>query len=209
MSSSSRESGVVAQAMGGFSTATLYEALGKSGAMAAEIRCMLPGTRLCGVAYTVRTLGAETAAVLTAIDDAAPGAVLVIDTGTVGVSPTWGGTSSIASSLRGLAGMVTNGVVRDLDEMIETGLPVYATGRSPIGTLKNHPGWRQVPVSVGGVLVNPGDFVIGDGDGVVVVPAALGEQALERAEAQRRKETERDARIRAGERITAVVGLGK
>lgn len=197
----------IARQLGTFAAATLYEAAGKSGAMSADIRPMIARSRMAGIAFTVRTLGAETAAVLRAIDAAPPGAVLVIDTGSVGTAPVWGGTSSLASKLRGLAGCVTNGCVRDVDEIIELGMPVYAAAVSVIGTLKNHPGWHNAPITLGGVAVQPGDYVVGDSDGVVVVPAAQALRLIDAATVQKQKEQERDARIRAGESIAAVVGL--
>jgi 4-hydroxy-4-methyl-2-oxoglutarate aldolase len=193
--------------LGSFPAATIYEALGKCGGMSADIRAMLPRPRLCGPAYTVRILGAETAAVLWAVEQAPRGSVLVVDTGESGVFPVWGGTSTLASSVRGLAGVVTNGLVRDLDEMQAIGFPVYATGVSVLGTLKNHPGWTGEPVSVGGVIVRAGDIVVGDSDGVVVVPVERVGEALVKSRQQRAKEETRDARIRAGEPISVVVGL--
>ncbi len=197
----------IARKLGEFAAATLYEACEKIGGMTAEIRPIVPGARLAGVAYTVRTLGAETAAVLHAIDKAPCGSVLLIDAGSVGVAPIWGGTSSLASSVRGLAGCVTNGCVRDMEGILKIGLPVYAAGVCVIGTLKNHPGWHGVPITIGGVSIHPGDFVIGDADGVMVVPAAMGEKAIALAAAQHEKEEARDARVRTGESILQVVGL--
>lgn len=198
----------LAARLGEFAAATLYEALGKTGGMTPDIRPMIPGARMAGIAYTVRILGSATAAVLTAVAEAPPGAVLVIDTGSVGQATTWGGTSGLAAKVRGLAGMVTNGLVRDIDEMIELGLPVFAAGVSVIGTLKNHPGWRGIPIAIGGVVVHPGDFVIGDSDGVAVVPAARAGETISAARGQRAREAERDGRIRAGESIIDVLGLG-
>jgi len=197
----------IAARLGKFAAATLYEAIGRTGGMTPAIRPVTTHEHMAGVAYTVRILGAETAAVLRAVAEAPPGSVLVIDTGSVGIAPVWGGTSSLAGRLRGLAGCVTNGCVRDTAGIRESGLPVYAAGVCVIGTLKNHPGWHNVPVTVGGVCVMPGDYVIGDADGVVVVPAATGEAAIALAAAQQEKEEARDARIRAGESITRVVGL--
>ena len=193
--------------LGSFPAATLYEALGKCGGMSAEIRPMLARARVCGPAYTVRILGCESAAVLWAVEQAPAGSVIVIDTGTRGASPVWGGTSTLAATVRGIAGVVTNGLIRDLDEIEDLRFPVYASGTSVHGTLKNHPGWTGEPVCVGGVVVTPGDIVVGDSDGVVVVPAARIGEALDKAQRQRAKEVERDARIRAGEPISVVLGL--
>ena len=85
--------------------------------------------------------------------------------------------------------------------------PVYAAGVCVIGTLKNHPGWHGVPITIGGVTINPGDYVIGDADGVMVVPTSMGEQAIAAATVQHEKEEARDARVRSGESISSVVGL--
>ena len=193
--------------LGGFPAATLYEALGKSGGMSAEIRSMVQRPRVCGPAYTVRILGCESAAVLWAVQQAPVGSVIVIDTGSSGSAPVWGGTSTLGAAVRGIAGMVTNGLVRDIDEIQELRFPVYATGTSVHGTLKSHPGWTGEPVCVGGVVVNPGDIVVGDSDGVVVIQANRIDEAIEKARLQRKKEVDRDARIRAGEPISVVVGL--
>ena len=133
--------------------------------------------------------------------------MLVIDCGSVGTCSVWGGTSSLVSKTRGLAGCVTNGNMRDTDELRELGVPVYGGGVSVTGTLKNHPGWTGIEVSVGGVTVRPGDYVIGDADGVVVVPQDRAEMVLAAAAVQKKKEDERDARIRAGEPLSQVLGL--
>ncbi|MFM7571305.1 MAG: RraA family protein [Betaproteobacteria bacterium] len=204
---SERVSPETLKALASFPAATLYEALGKSGGMSPDIRPMIDRPRLCGPAYTIRILGCETVAVLWAVEQAPPGSVIVIDTGGSGVHPVWGGTSSLAARTRGVAGVVTNGLLRDIDEIRDAQFPVYATGVCVQGTLKNHPGWTGVPVSVGGVIVQSGDVVLGDSDGVVVIPAGQADTALAAARKQRDKETARDARIQAGEPLSVVVGL--
>ena len=155
----------------------------------------------------MKTFPSDSTGVVRALDDAAPGSVLVIDAGGTDRGAVWGGTSSLVCSLRGLAGCVTNGCVRDVDDLAAAGIAVYASGVAARGTLKNHEGWRGVPVSVGGVAVAPGDYVVGDGDGIVVVPQAEGAAVCERARAQRRLESERDARVREGEKLASVLGL--
>lgn len=197
----------VAETLGRYATATIYEAAGKSGDMAPDIRPIVPGRSFAGIAYTVRTFPSDTTAVVRALDDAPPGSVLVIDAGGTDRSAVWGGTSSLACRVRGLVACVTNGCVRDIDDLEKVGIPVYAAGIAPRGTLKNHEGWRGVPVSVGGVTVAPGDYVIGDRDGVVVVPAAEGSAMCERARVQRQKEEARDVRVRNGESLASISGL--
>jgi 4-hydroxy-4-methyl-2-oxoglutarate aldolase len=194
-------------ALGKFSTATLYEAAGKRGDMGPKIRPIVPRVKLAGIALTIRVWPGDTLAVLRAIDRALPGSVIVVDAGEVGSAAVWGGTSSMASAVRGIRGCVTNGCVRDVDEIVELQFPVYAAGISPRGTMKNHPGWTGIPISVCGVSVNMGDFVIGDTDGVLVISAADAEDVLERARTQRAKEADRDARVKAGEPLAKLLDL--
>ncbi len=197
----------MADALGRFPTATLYEAAGKRGDMDAAIRPVVPGVKLAGVAATVRVWPGDTLAVLREIDRAPAGSVIVVDAGGCGRSAVWGGTSSNASKVRGLRGCVTNGCVRDVDELIALRFPIFAGGISPRGTLKNHAGWRDLPISVGGATVNPGDYIIGDTDGVVVVAAGQAEEVLVKAKAQRAKEADRDARVLKGEALASILGL--
>lgn len=197
----------ISETLARYPTATLYEAAGKCGDMAPEIRPVVSGVSLSGIAYTVRTFPSDTTAVIRALDAAPAGSVLVIDAGGTDRAAVWGGTSSLVCRLRGLAGCVTNGCVRDTEDLQHAGIAVYAAGISPRGTLKNHEGWRQLPVSVGGVIVSPGDFVIGDDDGVVVVPAGEGAAMCARAAEQRKKEEARDARVRNGESLASIIGL--
>jgi 4-hydroxy-4-methyl-2-oxoglutarate aldolase len=197
----------IADALGRLGTSTVYEAAGKIGDMGPAIRQIVPGTRFAGIAVTVRVWPGDTLAVLHAIDAAPPGSVIVVDAGGTDRAAVWGGTSSLSSVARGIRACVTNGSVRDVDEMIELRFPVYAAAVSPRGTLKNHPGWRGIPISVGDCVVNNGDIVIGDSDGVLVVPAGNAAEILTRAEVQDGKQRERDARARGGESLAAIIGL--
>jgi regulator of RNase E activity RraA len=101
--------------------------------------------------------------------------VIVVDCGGADRGMCWGGTSTLAAELKRLAGCVPNGSVRDLAEIEAKRFPIFATGTSLRAGLRGHSGWIDIPVSVGEVLVNPGDIVIGDIDGVAclsVEPAA-------------------------------------
>ncbi len=197
----------IAEILGQYPTATIYEAACKSGDMAPDICPIVPGVSLAGTAYTVRTFLGDTTAVIRALDDAPEGSVLVIDAGGTDRAAVWGGTSSLVCSMRGLVGCVTNGCVRDIDDLHKVGISVYAAGIAPRSTLKNHEGWRDLTVAVGGVTVSPGDYVIGDSDGVVVVPAAAGVAVCARAQEQRDKEEARDARVLKGETLASIIGL--
>jgi 4-hydroxy-4-methyl-2-oxoglutarate aldolase len=187
--------------------ATVYEAAGKSGDMDPLIRALIPGIRMAGPAFTLRTKPGDNLGVFLAIHEAPEGSVLVIDGGGTVRVTIWGGTSTAAARQKGLAGCVTNAAVRDLDEVTESRFPVFAPGVSVRGTVKDHKGWIGIPVCVGDVVVMPGDLVVGDSDGVVVVPAARVEEVAAAAVKQRRKEEDWDNRIRKGESAKAVMGL--
>jgi 4-hydroxy-4-methyl-2-oxoglutarate aldolase len=187
--------------------ATVYEAAGKSGDMDPLIRALIPGIRMAGPAFTLRTKPGDNLGVFHAIHEAPKGSVLVIDGGGTVRVTIWGGTSTAAARQKGLAGCVTNAAVRDLDEVTESRFPVFAPGVSVRGTVKDHKGWIGIPVCVGDVMVMPGDLVVGDSDGVVVIPSARVEEVAAAAVKQRRKEEDWDNRIRKGESAKAVMGL--
>jgi len=187
--------------------ATVYEANGKRGDMAPAIRQMVPGTRLFGPAFTVRCLPGDFAAVLRAIDRAKHGDLLVIDAGGSDRVTALGGTSSLAARTRGLAGAVVDAACRDLDEIRAMKFPVYALGTSVRGTLKAHPGWLQVPVSVGGTVVEPGDYVLGDADGVVVVAKDRIAEVAKKALAQRSTERAREKQVSGGASLVKLFRL--
>jgi 4-hydroxy-4-methyl-2-oxoglutarate aldolase len=205
----------LADALGRYSTATLFEAAGKCGAMSPALRPMVPGIRMAGLASTLRiwpgdTLRiwpGDTLGVLRLIDAAPSGSVLVIDAGGTGQSAVWGGTSVLACLNRDVRGCVTNGCVRDMDDITRLGFPLFAAGVSPRGTTKHHPGWPGVPVSVGDCVVCEGDIVIGDSDGVIVIAAAEAADILPRAAAQAEREEARDRAVQSGRSLADVLGL--
>lgn len=199
----------LADALSQFGTSTVYEAAGKIGDMSPAIRPIVPGAKLAGIALTIRIWPGDTLGVLRAIDKAQPGSVLVIDAGGTNRAAVWGGTSSSACVARGVRGCVTNGCVRDVDEIVDLKFPVFATGVSPRGTLKNHPGWHGISISVGDCVVDSGDIVIGDNDGVLVLPFEGAQQVLERAHIQDEAQRERDRRALAGELLATILGLPK
>ena len=197
----------IAQRLGQYPTATIYEAAGKMGDMEPSIRPIVPNSQFSGIAFTVKTFPCDTTAVIRALDDAPAGSVLIIDAGGTNRAAVWGGTSSLVCSIRGLVGCVTNGCVRDTEDLIKTGIPVYAAGIAPRGTLKNHEGWSGLPISVGGVTVSPGDYIIGDSDGIIVVGASIGADVCALAKEQREKEEARETRLRNGETLASIIGL--
>ena len=188
-------------------TATIYEAAGAVGDVDPMIKSLVPGSHMAGVAFTLRTKPGDNLGVFYAISEAPPGSVLVIDGGNSTRVTIWGGTSTVASQERGIVGCVCNAAVRDLDEILVTKFPVFGPGLAVRGTVKNHKGWTQIPVTIGDVLVNPGDIVVGDSDGIVVIAAARAEEVALLAVEQRRKELDRESRLRKGESVKGVMGL--
>ena len=187
--------------------ATVYEAAGKLGDVAPSIRPMIEGVRLAGPAFTLKTMPGDNLAVFRAISEAPRGSVLVIDGGGTDRVTIWGGTSTVAAQAKGLAGCVTNAAVRDLDEIRELRFPVYAPGAAVRGTAKSHPGWMNIPVSIGDAIVRPGDIVLGDSDGLLIVAFERAEEIAAKALERRKNEEAREARLRSGESIQAVLGF--
>lgn len=190
-----------------YPAATIYEAIGKRGEVGPGILPMAPGMKLSGLATTVRCLTGDARAIWAAIDEAPPGAVIVVDNGGTAAATAIGGTSVRAALKRGLAGFVINGAVRDTAEIRALGLPVFAAGTSLRGTQKAHPGWRGVTLAIGHAPVSAGDLVVGDDDGVVIVPRAEFPTLRERVARQAAREAAIDARIEAGESVLDVQGL--
>ncbi len=147
------------------------------------------GARLAGRARTVRTRAGDNLFIHRALAVAQPGDVLVVD-GEGDTSRALIGDLIARRALQaGVAGFVVDGAVRDVEELAALRLPVYARAITPAGPYKHGPGRLDVPVSIGGVVVAPGDLLVGDGDGVVVVPADQAEAVLTGAEAVLERET--------------------
>jgi regulator of RNase E activity RraA len=156
------------------------DAMDRLGAMDYRIQSLDPTSRLCGPALTVRTRPGDNLMVWKAVDVAQPGDVLVIATYGFATTSTFGENVVKAAKARGLAGIVCDGLCRDASGIRATGLPTFALGRVPSSPSKDGPGEIGGAVSCGGIAVQPGDLVVGDEDGVVVVPlaelAAVGER---------------------------------
>jgi regulator of RNase E activity RraA len=137
-------------------------------------------------------------AIYKALEMAQPNDVLVIAIHGYTTNSVWGELTTLIGRARGLAGVVTDGMVRDSREIIEIGLPVFARGLTPNSPFKDGPAKINVPVTCGGVIVQPGDILVGDADGIVVVPQEQAEPVLERVSAVHAKEAAIRAEIEAG-----------
>ncbi len=175
-----RAAGVVIEGLSKLPCANIADAMDRLG-VAEGIHAMWSGAKLAGPAYTIWTRSGDNRAVHQAIDAAQPGDVLVVNGGGDTTRALIGELMATRAIKRRLGGFVIDGAVRDRELIGELGLPVFARGATPAGPYKNGPGRLLCPVAIGGVCVLPGDIVLGDGDGVVVVPRTVGATVLEAA----------------------------
>jgi regulator of RNase E activity RraA len=188
------------------STAIISDCLNRFGAMSAGVR-RLAGGALFGPAFTVRTMAGESSTLHLAVAAAPPGSILVVDAGGYCDRAVWGELLSVAAVARGLNGTVVDGAVRDVAAIRAMGYPLFARAHTPAGPHKGWTGDWGRPVSCGGVVVHTGDLVIGDDDGVVVVPVDEAPQVRAALEPRLEVEDGWRRRINAGESSAAVLGL--
>lgn len=187
-------------------TGALSDAIGRTGAMDGGIR-RLCGGHLAGPAHTIGTGAGDSSTVHRGLEDAADGSVVVVDAQGGVTRAVWGSVLTIAAMERGVVGAVIDGAVRDLQEIEALGFTLYARGTCPGGPHKGFRGSIGIPVQCGGVVVEPGSIVVGDADGVTVVPASEAEAALIGVERVLRRERDWIDRIRAGESSAAVLEI--
>lgn len=168
--------------------ANIGDAMERLGIIDPGIHAMWPGARLVGSAFTVWTRSGDNLFVHQAIDLASAGDVIVVNGGGDASRALVGELMGTRAKVRDLAGYVIDGAVRDAKDLGAMALPVFARGSSPAGPYKNGPGKLLVPIAVGGVCVRPGDVLVGDDDGVVVVPLEEAEDVVARAEEIHRNE---------------------
>jgi regulator of RNase E activity RraA len=153
---------------------------------------------LAGTAVTVRTRGGDNLAILRAYDHCRPGDVMVVDAEGSLDNALVGGIMTLGAASLGLAGMVLDGAIRDVAEIRERTFPVYAAGVTHRGPYKDGPGAINVPVSVGGMTVRPGDIVVGDQDGLVALSPGEAPAVIAKALKQRDAEEATVQAIREG-----------
>src|SRR3989449_3791240 len=153
----------------GLPTTAISDIIDLSCVMRFAIQPLWPGIpRIAGPAFTVRTPRHDNLMLHAAIYRAEPGDVIVVEAGDDAMAGAGGNGCAIAPK-RGVAGFVVGGVVRDIGESRASGVPLFARGRSPIPAAKEGPGEINHPIRCGGVVVNPGDIVVADDEGVVVI----------------------------------------
>ena len=188
-------------------TCAISDCMGRFNAMTSDMRPLFEGIRLVGTAVTVKTLAADLAAAFKAIDVCRPGDVVVIDShGSVNTA-FWGENMTMSALNRGVIAAVIDGACRDVEEIRKIGFPVICKGIVPnVGAVAGY-GEVNVSIQCAGVAVSPGDIVVIDGNGVVVVPMAEAAVVLQKA--QRLLETEHllQEKIKAGATIGELVNV--
>lgn len=174
----------IVKQLGAFPVSILCDALGHRGVMDAGIEPVLPNAAMAGQALTVATRPADNLFAHVALKLAGPGDVIVIDAKGDQCSAIWGDLMARHAIAKGVAGLIVDGPVRDRADLIDLNWPVYSRGVNPRGPEKDGPGEVNSPIACGGVPVNPGDIIIGDGDGVIAIPQDMAETAIERANAR-------------------------
>lgn len=196
------------QALRELGAATVYEAQGAKGALDSGLKPLDAASRIAGPALTVDTRPADNLMLHYALMKAKAGDVLVVDAkGFVEAGP-WGDVLTAAAQKIGLAGLVIHGAVRDAEAIVATGFPVFCRALSIKSTGKAQAGRVNVPVCIGEALIRPGDLIVGDRDGLVVVDPAEAADVVAAARAREAKEQDFREAIARGASTVDLLGLG-
>ncbi len=187
-------------------TAVISDDLNRTGTMHAAIKPLSPGMHFAGQALAVQTMVGDNATLHYAVTEAWPGCVMVVDARSHTETAVWGGILTHMAKSRGVAALVVDGAVRDAEELRESGMAVYARAIIPNGPHKGFGGGIHVPIQCAGVAVNPGDLVVGDDDGVVVVRPDQLDGLMAKCRNRLAKEEDQMRKIDSG--ITTLEQLG-
>lgn len=190
-------------------TTIITDAMGRTNAMNAEIKCLIENVKVAGTAITVQCMVGDNILAHQAIYIAEQGDIIVIDAKGHKNTSMWGNIMSTACKMRGIEAVVIDGTIRDKLESKQQGFPVFCCGAVPAGPHKGWGGNINVPIQCGGVSVNPGDIIIGDDDGIAVVPQKHAEAILAKAKELKKMENEWLEKLEKGETTLEIIGLDK
>jgi 4-hydroxy-4-methyl-2-oxoglutarate aldolase len=193
-----RPPAAVVEALGAMGPALLADSMAGRNVMDPRLRPVAPGQRVAGPAITASLEPGDNLSMHVALHLAQPGDVIVLTAPAPGSTGLWGDLATTSAIARGVAGVVADGAVRDAATIRERGFPVWSAALSPRGANKGAFGTALVPVSCGGVLVAPGDVIVADDDGVVVVPLARVGEVRATAAAKEAREAELRALFEQG-----------
>ncbi len=188
-------------------TATVHEAIGRRGYLGPDLTPIQDDARVAGAAVTVLSHPGDNIMIHAAVELCQPGDVLVVATTAPSTHGMFGDLIATSLQTRGVRGLVIDAGVRDTADLRQMGFPVWTRHVSCQGTVKATPGSVNVPVSIGGVIIHPGDAVCADDDGVVVVARSEATWAVAQSELRLAKEEATRAKLAAGELGVDLSGL--
>lgn len=197
----------IATKIGATGAATVHEAIGRRGYLGPDIVARQSGVRIGGTAVTVLSHPGDNLMIHAAVEVCQEGDVLVVANTAPSTHGMFGDLLATSLMVRGVRGLVIDAGVRDLADLNEMGFPVWSRHVSCQGTVKATPGSVNVAISIGGVMINPGDVISADDDGAVVVAREEADWALEKSEARIANEATTRARLEAGELGVDFYGL--
>jgi 4-hydroxy-4-methyl-2-oxoglutarate aldolase len=198
-----RPSPEIVEAFKGIQTATIHEASGRKGFINPAIRPIAKGMRICGPAFTAMCAPGDNLMLHKALERAQPGDIIVATVGGEYEYGYFGGLMAVSAMARQVGGLAIDGCMRDSDEIIAMGFNVFSRGFAIRGSNKGILGLVNYPMVFGGLMINPGDLIVGDDDGMVAIPLAEVKDVLEKSNKRTENEVQKAKVLRTG--VSSVV----
>jgi 4-hydroxy-4-methyl-2-oxoglutarate aldolase len=190
-----------------FDPATLFEAAGQRGMVDPSVRPAWRGAKICGPALTVECPPGDNLMLHHAVANAHPGVVIVATLGSYLLKGAWGEVLTVAALARGVVGLAVDGAVRDIEAISERNFPVFSRGLAIGSCTKERFGTLNQPIVFGGVTVRPGDIIVGDSDGLVVIPEEQADDVYEGSLKRKQREERIMAELAKGKTTLELLGL--